>query len=190
MEQGCQNVCKIPFKGLKPGVYTYDFQVDDALFETFENKEIVRGACDVHVELRRLEKMLDMEVRIVGSVVVPCDRCLEECEVPVAFEDNLVVKFADEEREYDGEILWLSPAEEEVDLTAYVYESIVLSLPYQRVHPDGQCNPEMLERFRIVSGEEFAAIEARQAEEDESGLSDENRLRLAKLRERWGDAGK
>ena len=29
------------------------------------------------------------------------------------------------------------------------------------MHPDGACNPEMLERFRIVSDQEFASIEAR-----------------------------
>ena len=41
-----------------------------------------------------------------------------------------------------------------------IYESICLSLPYQRVHPDDSegrstCDPDMLSRFRIVSEEEF-----------------------------------
>ena len=58
-------------------------------------------------------------------------------------------------------MIWLLPGEESVDLKQYVYESIVLSLPYQRVHPEGECNPEMLERFRIVSEGEFEAIEKR-----------------------------
>ena len=52
------------------------------------------------------------------------------------------------------------PGEDRVELAQYIYESIVLSLPYQRVHPEGECNPEMLERFRIVSDREFASIEA------------------------------
>jgi uncharacterized metal-binding protein YceD (DUF177 family) len=47
-----------------------------------------------------------------------------------------------------------------IDLEQYIYESIVLSLPLQRVHPEdvhGQplCNPAMLERFKIVTQEEF-----------------------------------
>ncbi len=183
--------CIIPFKGLKPGVYTYDFKVDNTLFEAYESAEIKRGACDVRVELRRLESMLDMEVEIAGAVVVPCDRCLEDCEVRVAFEGNLVVKFSDEVREYDGEVMWLSPADDEVDLTQYIYESIVLSLPYQRVHPDGECDPEMMKRFRIVSSEEFRAIEAEA--ERTSTLSEESQGRLAALKrtlERDGDAKK
>ena len=79
-----------------------------------------------------------------------------------AFRGHLTVKFSDGETdEYDGEMMWISPSESEVDLAQYIYESIVLSLPYQRVHPEGECDPAMLERFRIVSDSEFAAIEAR-----------------------------
>ena len=45
-------------------------------------------------------------------------------------------------------------------LSQYIYESICLSLPYQRVHPVGSdgksgCDPDMLARFNIVSEEEF-----------------------------------
>ena len=47
----------------------------------------------------------------------------------------------------------------EVSLAQYIYESIVLSLPYQRVHPEGECDADMLHRFRIVSQEEFSQIE-------------------------------
>ena len=67
--------------------------------------------------------------------------------------------------------LWLSPSEDFVDLTQYIYESIVLSLPYQRVHPDGECDPDMLGRFRIVSEQEFETIEneTQQREREGSG---------------------
>ncbi len=174
----------IPFKGLKAGVYTYDFKVDDSLFEAFECPEIEHGACDVRVELRRLETMLDMQVEIAGKVEVMCDRCLEDCEMPIAFEDNLVVKFSDEPGEYDGEVLWLHPSESEVDLAAYIYESIILSLPLQRVHPEGECNPEMLKHFQVVTAEEFARMEAEaEAEEEPTTLPEEAKARLAALKE-------
>ena len=70
--------------------------------------------------------------------------------------------------------------EDEVDLTQYIYESVVLALPYQRVHPDGECNPEMLERFRIVSDEEFGGIEARAEAE---GRNEGEWAKLAALKE-------
>lgn len=171
----------IAYKGLKNGLHDYAFQVGKELFEAFESAEIRDGNCDVAIALVRAETMLELTVAIEGYVVVACDRCLEECRVPIRFEGTLLVKFSDEIREYDGEVLWLSPAENEVDLSQYIYESIVLSLPYQRVHPEGECDPEMLKRFRIVSGEEFAAIEAG-AEGEEEQLAQDEWSKLAALR--------
>ncbi len=171
----------IAFKGLKPGVYTYDFEVDNSLFEAFESAEIKDGTCAVRVELRRLETMLDMAIEVVGKVVVPCDRCLEDCEIPIAYEGNLVVKFSSEEQEYDGEVMWLTPADDKVDLAQYIYESVVLSLPYQRVHSEGECDAEMLKHFSVVSAEELEAMEAR-VEAENSSLSQENRAQLEALK--------
>ena len=173
----------IAYKGLKNGRHDFAFDVDGSLFEAFESPEIRDGACRVRVGLTRSETMLRAEVAIEGYVVVACDRCLEDCRVPVAFEGELLVKFSDEIRDYDGEVMWMLPGEDQVDLKQYIYESIVLSLPYQRVHPDGQCDPEMLKRFRIVSDEEFAAVEARARHESET-ISEAERAKLAALRER------
>ncbi len=159
----------IAYKGLKNGVHDFSFKVGGALFEAFGNAEIEDGDCDVEAVLTKADTQLVVDVAIRGGVVVACDRCLEECRVPVDFSGRLVVKFSDEVREYDGEVLWLLPGEDEVDLAQYIYESIVLSLPYQRVHPEGACDPEMLQRFRIVSGEEFARIEAGAAHRTQDG---------------------
>ena len=151
----------ICFKGLKNGHHEFRFAVDRSLFEEYESSEIKDGACEVVVEMERSEMQLMLEISISGYVVVECDRCLEDCRIPIDFTGVLPVKFSDEPHEYEGEVIWLLPGEESVDLKQYVYESIVLSLPYQRVHPEGECNPEMLERFRIVSEGEFETIEKR-----------------------------
>lgn len=131
----------IAYKGLKPGPHDFDFKVGRELFEAFSAGDIKDGACDVHVRLDRAETQLVIDVRITGHVVVECDRCLEDCRIPVDYDGRLLVRFSDEEREYDGDVLWLSPVEDEVDLMQYIYESIVLSLPYQRVHPEGGVQP-------------------------------------------------
>ncbi|WP_295913971.1 DUF177 domain-containing protein [uncultured Alistipes sp.] len=159
----------IAYKGLKSGLHDFHFEVDGSLFKAFGSTEIKDGACGVTVVMERGEAMLTLDVTVDGSVVVECDRCLEDCRVPVHYEGQLLVKFSDEVREYDGEVMWLLPMEDEIDLTQYIYESIVLALPYQRVHPDGECNPEMLKRFRIVSDAEFGDIEARAEEEHNGG---------------------
>ena len=170
----------IAWKGLKNGRHDFRFEVDKALFEAFESTEIKDGRCEVSVGVDRSEKQLTLDVGITGHVVVECDRCLEDCRVPIDFEGQLVVKFSDEVHEYDGEVMWMLPGEDRVELAQYIYESIVLSLPYQRVHPEGECDPDMLGRFRIVSDEEFASIEAGAGGEERRGGE---WAKLAELRE-------
>lgn len=184
----------IVFQGLSTGRHEFRFEVGKALFEEFQSTEIKDGKCEVLVELEREESSLQLDIRISGHVVVACDRCLEDCSIPVHFEGRLPVRFSDEEHEYDGEVLWLLPGETSIDLSQYIYESIVLSLPYQRVHPEGECDPDMLRRFRIVSQDEFASLEAKSAQPAQSGGQ---WSKLAELRDRMereaaehsGDAG-
>jgi uncharacterized metal-binding protein YceD (DUF177 family) len=172
----------IAYKGLKNGSYDFDFQVDDALFEAYDRVEILGGDCKVHVTLKRSEVMLELNIAICGEVMCECDRCLEPCPIAVDYEGDLVVKFSDEIDEYDGEVMWISPSEDTLDLTQYIYESIVLSLPYRRVHEEGGCNPEMLASFQQITDEELSEIEARAEESDVVGLDDYNRELLAALK--------
>ena len=171
----------IPYKSLENGEHTLEFRFDDSLFAAYENTDIRHAQGRVGVTLLRSASMLELKVSIRGSVVVACDRCLDDCTVPVEFDGTLVVKFSDEVSDYDGEVMWLLPMEDEIDLKQYIYESIVLSLPYQRVHPEGECNPEMLERFRIVSDSELAAVEARAGAQEHDGGE---WAKLAALKER------
>jgi uncharacterized metal-binding protein YceD (DUF177 family) len=113
--------------------------------------------------------MLELTIDIVGEVICECDRCLEDCPIDVDYSGELVVKFSDEIDDYDGEVMWISPSEDILNLTQYIYESIVLSLPYRRVHEEGECNPEMLAQFTALSEEEFEQLEAEAEEAAEEG---------------------
>ena len=174
---------KIAYKGLKGGSYDFDFQVDDALFEAYDRVEIKGGRCDAHVDMKRSDTMLELHVSIGGEVICECDRCLEDCPVTVDYEGDLVVKFSDEIDDYDGDVMWISPSEDYLDLTQYIYESIVLSLPYRRVHEEGGCNPEMLASFGQITEEEFERMEREAEESDQVGLDDTNRQILEALKQ-------
>ena len=174
---------KIAYKGLKVGSYDFDFKVDNTLFEAFEAEEIKGGNCNVQVKLTRTEAMLELNIAINGEVICECDRCLEDCPIAIDYNDNLLVKFSDETDYYDGEVMWISPAEDIVDLTQYIYESIVLSLPYSRVHQDGECNPEMLASFSEITEEELQALEAKAQEADVVGLDDNSLSILQALKQ-------
>lgn len=153
----------IPYKGLSIGDHDFEFEVNDRFFEAFEGSEIGKGTARAIIRLNKQNNLLTLTFDIQGEVMAPCDRCLEECPVPVDYQGQLFVRFSETERESDGEILWISPAETELALGQYIYESIVLGLPYQRVHAtdvqgNSLCAPEMLKRFSIVSEDEFEEL--------------------------------
>lgn len=157
----------IAYKGLKNGTHHFDFEADDALIKAFENPEFKHLKAQIGVDLERSSSVLQLSVTIAGTVTVECDRCLDDVELPVDFNGVLEVKFSDEFDDYDGSVMWISPSLDRVELAQYFYESIVLSLPSQRVHPlDANglptCNPDMLSRFRIISADEFDRIASEQ----------------------------
>lgn len=151
----------IAHRGLKEGAHTFGWRVEDGFWKDRPEGGIIRGEVDVEATLEKgATGVMRLEVVIGGNVVVPCDRCLEDCTLPVSWRGRLAVKVSEEEQPFDGEVIWLMPGEATIDLEQYIYESVVLSLPMQRVHPEdvhGQplCNPAMLERFKIVTEEEF-----------------------------------
>ena len=177
----------IAFKGLGEGTHRFDMKVDDRFFEAFEGSEIRRGNADVRLTLDKRGNGMALDFDIRGEVAVECDRCLEEFMMPVGYTGTLAVRYSETEQESDGEVMWMLPGEDRVELAQYIYESIVLSLPYQRVHPEGECNPEMLKRFRIVSDREFASIEAAAEGAGERGGGEW--AKLAALRERMEAEG-
>lgn len=158
---------KIAYQGLSLGSHRFEFEIGDALFGAIPESEVRRGSCTAVIDLQKNTAFMTLGVHIAGEVEVACDRCLEEFPLPVAFDGTLYVKFServeqqqmDSEGDFDTEVLWVNPAEGEIDLTQYLYESIILSLPVRRVHPvDAQggslCDPSMLSRFHLAAGEE------------------------------------
>ena len=187
MEMNIEKRYSIEYKGLKNSTFDFDFKVDDALFIHYESRDIKGGNCDVKATMLKNDRQLDFDFTIRGEVTCECDRCLEDCPVEIDYQGHLVVRLSDEQGEYDGEVMWLSPAENEVNLTQYIYESIVLSLPYQRVHPEGECNPDMIARFGVISEEEFEAIESRAEADEKSGITKGDFNKLAALKAQLED---
>jgi uncharacterized metal-binding protein YceD (DUF177 family) len=155
----------IAHKGLKEGAHAFEWRVGDEFWRAHPEGGIIGGEVNVAATLEKSATgVMRLAVEIRGAVTVPCDRCLEDCELPVRYKGRLTVKVSEEEHPFEGDILWINPGDATIDLEQYIYESVVLSLPLQRVHPEDVhgrplCNPAMLERFRIVSEEEFENIQ-------------------------------
>ena len=142
----------IPFKGLKLGKHTFVFDIDDKFFADFAESEIIKGKVHIVVTLDKQSSMLQLEFVLDGTVFVACDRCLDDLDLHIEYNTNLFIKFDEQTEEQTEEILVLSYAEHELDISQYIYEYAHLSLPYKRVHPDkingdSTCNKDMLKKL-------------------------------------------
>ena len=93
---------------------------------------------------------MQMKINIKGTVEVACDRCLDNLILPINTDGELVVRFGNSNGSNpdDDDLIVLDPSEGEINLSQYIFDSINVSLPLQRIHSDGQCNPEMIEKLQ------------------------------------------
>jgi uncharacterized protein len=153
-------IYSIPISGLKEGKHSYDFEIGKEFFEQFEESEIKEGKLTVIVEADKRSSHADLAVKISGEVSISCDRCLGVFSQPVSCENRLLVKFGKVYDERDPDIITIPADENELDMTQYFYEYILLALPIQRMHPNdrngkSKCDPEMLQKLKEhVSSEE------------------------------------
>jgi uncharacterized metal-binding protein YceD (DUF177 family) len=143
------NNYKLTFKGLSSGKHTFTFDIDDLFFALFEGPEIEQGKLFSEIVLEKQSTLLQLDVKITGSVKVECDRCLGEFDIPINYEGRLLVKFgkATDATEACDEIMILDPAEDEIDLSQFLFDSINVNLPMRRIHPEGLCDKEMIKRL-------------------------------------------
>jgi uncharacterized protein len=143
---------QIPIGGIKEGHHTFNFEIDNSFFESFEESEIKEGSLHVVTEVEKSSSHIDIVTVISGRIRVPCDRCLEMFDYQLDCTNRFVVKFGDMRDESDPEIITVEHDEHYLDLIQFFYEFIYLALPIQRVHPDdpggkSTCNPFMISKL-------------------------------------------
>jgi uncharacterized metal-binding protein YceD (DUF177 family) len=143
----------IQFAGLKPGSYNFDFAINESFFEKFTESEIKKGAVNVQVELQRQARMMVLLFNMNGSVILTCDRCLDEFGFPIDHQTKLIVNFGKDNSEDSEEIITIAESENEINIAQFVYEFIHLALPMKRIHPDDEkgvstCNSEVMKKLK------------------------------------------
>jgi uncharacterized metal-binding protein YceD (DUF177 family) len=139
----------VRFSGLGQGLHHFEFEADDAFFARFEKSEFEKGQVAVRVVLEKHSVVMRLTLTCEGRVEVMCDYCAQPFMIPVSGQQVFVVKLGNEEAADDDEdVIFLPVQEHEIDITAFIYEVIALSVPLRRVHPEGQCDPDMVKSIQ------------------------------------------
>lgn len=121
--------------------------LDDAFFQELDQNEITGGDVDVTLKVNAgVRDLYHFNYNMKGQVRVFCDRCLEIVTLPVEFQDTVDIAHGDPDDD-NGETIIIPFSQLTYDTAWDMYELIDVHLPLQRVHPDGECNPDMLSRF-------------------------------------------
>ncbi|MDR1199863.1 MAG: DUF177 domain-containing protein [Prevotellaceae bacterium] len=135
------------FSGLSIGRHDFIFEIDDKFFEQFDCSEIRQGQLSANVELNRLSDSMIANVTVKGEVTTVCDRCLDNVAISIEYKGALLIKYGkpDDNTDINDEIMYLNRGDDTINLARYIYESICVSLPIQRLHSDeSRCNEEMI----------------------------------------------
>ena len=77
---------RIDLKGMKQDSLQMEYDLDNTFFADIDGQEFQKGAVKAIVAVKNNREVFDFTFAIKGTVVVPCDRCLDEMEVDVEAE--------------------------------------------------------------------------------------------------------
>jgi len=141
----------VPYEGLKLGKHEFEFQITKPFFEELEYSLIEEGGVYVTMLLEKRETMMVADITFDGWVEKSCDRCNDSLRVKVKSSSQLIFKF-DTEASEDENLIVLLPSEYQLHLAPIFYELMVVALPSRTVHPEDECNEEMLDLLDEYSG--------------------------------------
>ena len=154
---------KIDLKGVKDETTRLDFDLDDDFFGALDGSQLEHGALHVSVSIRKMAGFFELLFHTEGSVVVTCDRCLDDMDQPIETDNKLMVKLGDTYSE-DDDTVTIDENEGMLDLSWFIYEFIMLAIPIKHVHAPGKCNSAMTQKLEELSGA------VRSSEEEEEAI--------------------
>jgi uncharacterized protein len=146
----------IPFSGLSVGEHLYHYDIDEKFFVEYDYTEIDKANVSIDIKLDKQERMLVLDFDIQGTLNVMCHRCLDNFDYPIDVNQRLIVKFGDDWQEENEDIIIIPEHEHKFDVSNYIYEYIIVMLPFKITHPEdengnSECNPEIIEKLKQLS---------------------------------------
>ncbi len=141
---------KIDLKKVESGLTEFKFHLDREYFEAIDAPEVREGDVSVALEIQRSADVFRLTFHSAGTINVPCDLCLDDMPLPIDTEQQLIVKFGEEDAE-EGDVLIVDENEGMLDTSWLIYEQIALSIPMKHVHEPGKCNVAMTKKLEELS---------------------------------------
>lgn len=146
---------RIAVQRLSDGNHDFHWKISKAFFEKDPNSEIRDAAVNVDLELTKLDRLMELHFHFSGQLTIACDRCLDDLLLTINSDKTLFLREGADRQENKEDVVFIQPNDLQIDLYQIIYDFILLSIPMRKVHPDGECNSEMMDRFQNIHIEDF-----------------------------------
>ena len=153
----------LDLRAMKEGNNALHFDLSDDFFESLDDAEVRRGDVSVDINADRVGDYFELTVSAKGTVHVPCNICLDDMEQPIEGSDVLTARLGDVSGSDDTGLVTVDRESGMLDTSWFVYETIALGIPIKHVHPEGECNPDML---RVLKEHQPKGVEAGETQVD------------------------
>lgn len=148
-------VFDIPYTGMKIGIHQFEYTLDDEYFSRYAVQDFRNARLQCKVIMEKKSNMLILGFDIIGQVEVDCDISTEPFDLDITGNWNLIVKFGPSFIDEEDGVITLPHDEHQLNISQYIYETAVLAVPLQRIHPgiaDGTLQNEVtrkLAKYRV-----------------------------------------
>lgn len=152
----------ISFVGLKQGKHKFQYEVDNTFFENYGFEDFNSSQLKVEATLDKKSTIMELHLEASGIVNVNCDLTNEPFDLPIETEMDIIIKFGQEFNTDNEELLIIPHGAYEINIGQFVYEMLVLSIPFKRVHPgveDGSLDSEILDKLEELKPKNLDIIE-------------------------------
>jgi len=143
----------IDISKLNLGQFEYSFQIDDLFFELFDYSIIDHGSLKADLVLEKTSTFISLHFKIVGIIKLVCDRSLDVFDYKMSTNNELVLRFGDENMEISDQIEIISYKTQMINVASYIYEFISVAVPMKKLHPRYADEPED-DQIIYTSGDE------------------------------------
>lgn len=153
---GNKRAFEVAFVGLKPGVHEFNYELDDKFFADKGARDLSNVKAKVKMTLEKNTGFMLLKFEVGGKADVSCDRCGNPLTIDLWDEFRMLVKMVDNpdemnEQEEDPDVFYISRNESHIDISDWMYEFVLLSIPMQKTcgsdEHGSKCNQEVLKKL-------------------------------------------
>ena len=126
----------IKIQSLSNNKHEFSFNFNQSLFNYFSSDHDVskaKGNCKL--EIIKTDIMMNSNFIVEGSCDLVCDRTLKKYNHIIKINKKIVFKLGEKEEELSDEMIIINRNKSFINISKFIYEFFILSLPVKRLHP-------------------------------------------------------